>query len=402
MDEHLQRYGASSDAGDDSDSSVGDITGRRRSSHSSAVASVSGETSFWSTVFADTSCTIPNNVLGRWWREQHPFIAHFIRDNGELLVQFLTPLTPHAARRDGFRGSLHDLLRTLDRVDVELPGGEDGWSSRWRSRYVGCRREPARPGGINSIYAVVGGASVAAVVVMVAAAVSWCSWRRSSPSWLLLLGELAIGSAGVAHYLAREDGHQEAKLLESHLVALERSLGPFFRGVRSCMRMIKCSQTLSFGLRLSVPMPPVARMESRLHASGNSTRPVQPEVALRELRSMLMDVLKGGIKQAHAYQSMKGRTEAAEDGDSGGVSQSEDEASDPGRCQNLQQSLADLAGMEKQLVVDLRRLVADVAARIEGAMAGPEVCGLWWDSHLEDVSKAVGQSARFFEAAGDR
>ncbi|CAM9851512.1 unnamed protein product [Scytosiphon promiscuus] len=402
MEEHLQRYGVSSDTGDDSDSSVGDITERRASSRSSAVAPVAQETSFWSTVFADTSHAIPNNVLGRWWREQHPFIAQFIRENGELLVQFLTPLTPHAARRAGFRGSCRDLLRTLDRVDVELPGGEGDWSSRWRSRHHGSRRDAAGPGKMSSVYEAVGGAGVAAVVVLVAAAVSWCSWRRSSPSWLLLLGELAIGSAGVAHYLAREDGYKEAKLLESHLEALERSLGPFFRGVRSCIRMVKCSQTLSFGLRLSVPMPPVARMESRLHATGSRIRPGQPEVALRELRSMLMDVLKGGAEQVNAYQRTDRRAWAAKDGDSVEASRSGSDASGQAGCHNVQQSLVDLVGLEKQLAVDLRRFVAEVAARVEGAMAGPEMWGLWWDSHLDDVSRAVEKSARYFEAAGDR
>lgn len=206
----------------------------------------------------------------------------------------------------------------------------------------------------------------------------------------------------MAHYLAREDGHQEAKLLESHLAALERSLGPFFRGVRSCIRMVKCSQTLSFGLRLSVPMPPVARMESRLHDSGNSTGRGQPDMALRELRSVLMDVLTGGARQVNAYQSTERRAGAAEDGDSGGDSEREGQSSDPSSCQDLQQSLVDLIGMEKQLVVNLRRFVADVAARVERAMAGPEVWGLWWNSHLEDVSKAVEKSARYFEAAGDR
>lgn len=51
MDNHLRRYEASSDAGNDSDSSAAGPT------------SVGAErTSFWSTVFADTSHPIPDNV----------------------------------------------------------------------------------------------------------------------------------------------------------------------------------------------------------------------------------------------------------------------------------------------------------------------------------------------------
>lgn len=231
--------------------------------------------------------------------------------------------------------------------------------------------------------------------------VSWCSWRRSSPSWLLLLGEVAIGSAGVAHFLAREDGHQEAKVLEAHLVALERSLGPFFRSVQACMRMVRCSQTLSFGLRLSVPMPPVARMEGRLPATGTSSRSGQPEVALRELRSVLMDVLEGGVEQANAFQPKERCVGTAKDGDTGGFSKSEGQTFDSGNDRTVQ-FLADLAGREKQLVADLRRFVADVAARVDKALTGPEVWGLWWDSQLADVSEAVRESAKYFEAAGDR
>lgn len=115
-----------------------------------------------------------------------------------------------------------------------------------------------------------------------------------------------------------------------------------------------------------------------------------------------MDVLKGGVELANSYEPMEQRAGAVNDGDHGEVSKGEGEASAQGGCQNLQQSLADLACMEKQLVVDLRRFMAEVGARVEGAMAGPEMWGLWWDSHLEDVSEAVEESAKYFEAAGDR
>lgn len=232
------------------------------------------------------------------------------------------------------------------------------------------------------------------------AEVSWCSWRRSPPSWPLLLGEVAIGSAGLAHYLARDDGHQEAKLLEAHVIALERSLGPFFRRVHACMRMVRCSQTLSFGLRLSVPMPPVARMEGRLPAAGGS-RPGQPEVALRELRSVLMDVLEGGVRQASAFDNREGCASAANGGDTDGSFASDGQTTDSGKCRTSH-LLADLVGREAQLVADLRRFVAGVAAKVNGAMAGPDVWGLWWDSQLTEISEAMGELAKYFEAAGER
>lgn len=212
---------------------------------------------------------------------------------------------------------------------------------------------------------------------------------------------MAIGSAGVASFLAREDGHQEAKLLESHLVALEHSLGPFFRAVHACVRMVRCSQTLSFGLRLSVPMPPVARMEGRLSATGTSSRSGQPEMALRELRSVLMDVLEGGVEQANAFQlKVRCAGTTADDGNDG-FSQNEGQASDKGNDRTAQ-FLVDLADREKQLVADLRRFMTDVAARVDEAVAGPEVWGLWWDRQLADVSEAVRELAEYFKAAGDR
>ncbi|CAM9346800.1 unnamed protein product [Pylaiella littoralis] len=399
IDNHLRRYEVSSDAGDDSDSSATGSTSCHRSAASSSPSRV--KETFWSTVFADTSHPLASSVIARWWHQQQPLIVRFIREHGAIFVHFVTPFAPRAARRAGYCCASHDLLRTLDRVDIELPGGEGGWSSRWRSRCQYARRGAVLPGGISSVYTAVDGAGVAAVVVMVAAAVSWCSWRRSSPGWLLLLGEVAIGSAGLASFLAREDGHQEAKLLESHLVALEHSLGPFFRAVHACVRMVRCSQTLSFGLQLSVPMPPVARMEGRLSATGTSSRSGQPEMALRELRSVLMDVLEGGVEQANAFQlKVRCAGTTADDGNDG-FSQNEGQASDKGNDRTAQ-FLADLAGREKQLVADLRRFMTDVAARVDEAVAGPEVWGLWWDSQLADVSEAVRELAEYFKAAGDR
>ncbi|CAM9515573.1 unnamed protein product [Ectocarpus sp. 12 AP-2014] len=397
MDDHLQRFGTGNENGNDSDDSSSAGQREESSSHQSAGA-VAGlaETSFWSTVFADTSRPVPNTVLGRWWHEQQPIVTRFVHDYGAVLVRFLTPFTPRAARRAGYCCGCRALLRSLDRIDLELPGGEGGWSSRWRSRRCDCGdRRTALTEGISSVCAAVGGAGVAAVIIMVAAAVSWCSWRRSSPSWLLLLGEVAIGSAGVAHYLARDDGHAEAKVLEAHLVALERSLSPFFHGVHACMRMVKCSQTLSFGLQLSVPMPPVARMEGRLPATGSGGLPGRAEVALRDLRSVVMDVLEGGMEQVNVLQ-LKERC-----GDTDSFLESGGQASDSGGRQSMQ-SLADLAGTERRLVVDLRRFLAIVAARVEGVMVEPETWGFWWDSQLVDVSEALAEVARYFEAASGK
>lgn len=63
MDDHLQRFGTSNEKGNDSDDSSS--AGEETSSHQSAAA-VAGlaETSFWSTVFADTLRPLPNTVRG--------------------------------------------------------------------------------------------------------------------------------------------------------------------------------------------------------------------------------------------------------------------------------------------------------------------------------------------------
>ena len=66
------------------------------------------------------------------------------------------------------------------------------------------------------------------------------------------------------------------------------------------------------------------------------------------------------------------------------------------------QFLADLFCREKQLVADLRKFVAGVAARFDGATRRPDVCGLWWESHLTGVSEAVRDMAKYFHAAGER
>lgn len=223
---------------------------------------------------------------------------------------------------------------------------------------------------------------------------SYCSWRRSSPSWPSLFVEVVFGSAGAAYCFAREDGHEEAKQLEANLTALEGSLGPFFRGVQACMRMVRCSQTLSFGLRLSVPMPPVARMEGRLGSNG----PVGEEVALRELRSVVLDALQGGTELVNAFQSGTSAVDCNTRAPAAGEGQVFDST---GNCQTAQ-LLDGLAREEKQLAGDLRRFLAEGASRIDGGMKEPGICGLWWESQVKDLSEAVMKLAAYFEAAAER
>lgn len=122
-------------------------------------------------------------VFARWCCEHHPFIVQFIHDYGSILVRYLTPFTPGAARRAGYCRASHDLRRSIDRVDVELPGGESGWSSRWRRRCCPGGQGTALPGRIGSVYTAVGGAGVAAVVVLLAAAgaTQYTTARRPAP-----------------------------------------------------------------------------------------------------------------------------------------------------------------------------------------------------------------------------
>ena len=119
-------------------------------------------------------------MFARWWREQQPFVAQFVHDYGSILVHFLTPFSPCAARRAGYCCASNNLLRSLDRVDAELPGAGSGWSSRWRSRSEGVRGKYLQ-GHIGSVYTAVGGASVAAVVVIVAAAGATEFFYNSEP-----------------------------------------------------------------------------------------------------------------------------------------------------------------------------------------------------------------------------
>lgn len=147
-------------------------------------------------------------------------------------------------------------------------------------------------------------------------------------------------------------------------------------------------------------MPPVARMERRLSAAGGS-RPGQPEVALRELRSVLMDVLEGAVRQASAFENREGCAGTGNGGGTDGSLASVGQTADATKCQTLH-ALADLVGRETQLVADLRRFVAAVAAKVNGAMAEPKVWGLWWDSQLAEVSEAVKELAKYFEAGSER
>lgn len=231
--------------------------------------------------------------------------------------------------------------------------------------------------------------------------VSWCSWRRSSPSWPVLFLELACGSTWAANYIAREDGRREAKLLEAHLLALEYSLVPFFRGVESCMRMIKCAQALSFGLRLSVPMPPVARMEGRLDGTMGGDDPGGAQVALGELRALLMDVLEGGVELTGAFGTTQYSSVTGENSNAPEVTASEGQVSDSRDNQSLRR-LTCVTAENKQLSANLRCFVEDLATRIDQAVAKRERWGLWWESQLVGASKDVRDMAEYFDAASQR
>lgn len=209
-----------------------------------------------------------------------------------------------------------------------------------------------------------------------------------------------------ANYLAREDGRREARVLENRLVALNHALGPFFRRVESCLRMIKCSQALSFGLRLSVPMPPVARMEGRLKATGGSHARQQqsPLLALRELRAVLADVLDGALDQSDTFGAMPSSdgTEGCQRSTAENV-ECESHASESGNNLSPDLLLGGMASTEKHLAANLSRLVADLADRVdEAVMKQPEEWGLWWKSQLVGVSEVVRDMVEYFEAASER
>lgn len=168
------------------------------------------------------------------------------------------------------------------------------------------------------------------------------------------------------------------------------------------MRMVKCSQTLSFGLRLSVPMPPVARMEGRLSAIDSNREPSRPEVALRELRSVLMDVLEGAVTQVNAFRSKKRASEVTGGGDKTPDFAESDGGFSGSEKSQAPQLLADIAIVEKNLTAYLRQFVADVAANINAAMVEPEMWGAWWNSQLKDVSEHVRDLTRYFETSTQR
>lgn len=173
----------------------------------------------------------------------------------------------------------------------------------------------------------------------------------------------------MANYVAREDGRKEAKVLVSHLMSLEHSLAPFFHAVESSSRMIKCAQALAFGLCLSAPMPPIARMESRLDfTDGDGAR--RGRVALRELRAILMDVLVGGIEQVNASRMIQSSGATALGGNHPNISDDGGQASDSGTGQNPH-LLAYVIEAEYKLAENLRRFVAEIADRVDQAIAVP-------------------------------
>lgn len=233
--------------------------------------------------------------------------------------------------------------------------------------------------------------------------VLWCTWRRSSPTWTVLLLELACGSTWVANYVAHDDGHREAKILEDRLIALKHSLFPFFRSVKSCMRMVKCSQALSFGLHLSVPMPPIARMEGRLNSKTGNHGPMRSAVALRELRAVLADVLDGAVERSNVFGSMQSCiATGAGDGNASEGADLEGQGPESESSHSPRILLAAMSNAEKQVSENLRCFVAELADRVDKALTQPEKWGIWWESQLLGVSEEVRGMVEFFEAASQR
>lgn len=79
MDDHLQRFGTSNENGNDSDDSSSSTCQRGETSSHQSAAGVSDiaerDTSFWSTVFADTSRPLPNTVRGSNLEEFPSFLT---------------------------------------------------------------------------------------------------------------------------------------------------------------------------------------------------------------------------------------------------------------------------------------------------------------------------------------
>ena len=126
--------------------------------------------------------------MASWWRQQHPIIVRFIHKYVALLTSYFAPLTPRAARRAGYRCASYELLRSLDRVEADLPGGKRGCASRCRSRSWEERRERALCGGPVSIYRAVSGVGVMAVAVVFAAGGLGLGTRTiQSPTWYLVV-----------------------------------------------------------------------------------------------------------------------------------------------------------------------------------------------------------------------
>lgn len=96
-------------------------------------------------------------------------MVDFVCEYGAILVAFVLPFTPRAARRAGYGGASQDIFRALDRLDAGLPGGARGWSERWFNRPRGCR--DACPRGLFHLDGKVGGVGVAATAVVLAAGV---------------------------------------------------------------------------------------------------------------------------------------------------------------------------------------------------------------------------------------
>lgn len=113
-----------------------------------------------------TACPA-HQVLAEWWYRNSPVVVELIRKYGGILMAFLVPFTPGAARQAGYREASHGALRALDNLDTRLPGGGRGWSKRWLSRPRGHKESSSWDK--FAIDGQVGGVGVATTAVVFAA-----------------------------------------------------------------------------------------------------------------------------------------------------------------------------------------------------------------------------------------
>ncbi|CAM9213670.1 unnamed protein product [Choristocarpus tenellus] len=402
----------------------------------------------------ETHCSAWEQCL-KWCRQelpQHGSFLHWFESlhPTKMFTRFLVScmpyiirISPSAVRQTAYRASCQGVLRSIDRLDAKLPGGSRGWSRRWLSRPRkgvmpkgwGCKflgpedtitataAVAAAAGmamlkcstlfGMPFIYFVFFVASIFCLwdlryvivrpnschllphIDMMSPAL-WCGWRRLPPVWGILTVEIVCGSVFIAQRLARDAGHRDARMMEARVECLEHSLEPLFRNISSCMRMVRCAQALSFGLRLSIPMPPISRMEARFEGAGDLGSSTGP--AVRELRTSLADVLQGAIEQttyaiyvAAACRWPYGNqyTDVWDAGDT------------ERKCYTEPQMLAQLSKLEIQLPKILRDYVFMVAVSLDRAPTCWEM-GVRFESERDSILESLEHLGQLFRAAAER